>query len=964
MATERLDTEAQWAERIARLEHEVAEARRRESEALQREAEGLARETATGEILRVISSSPTETQPVFQAILANAARLCSATIAALFLFDGESLAAVAHQNASPEFAEFLQRSRPRPSRETTTRRCALERRTIHVADLLNDPEYSPPEFQRRENVRTVVSVPLLREGLLVGVITLWRREVRPFRDKQVELLETFADQAVIAIENARLFGDLKEALEQQTATGEILRVIATSPAHLQPVLDAVAAYAARLCDTDDSVILRAEGDALRPIAHYGDLGPEPVPLSRGLVAGRAVLDRRTIHVGDLAALAETEYPDSPGLRQGTRTVLVTPLLREGAALGAILIRRREVRPFNDVQIKLLETFADQAVIAIENARLFQDLSEALRRQTATSDILRVIAGSPTDLQAVLDAMAESAARVCEADNTVIYRLEGDRVRAVAFHVNVGDRARYEQDRDTPRPLNRRTVTGRAIVDRETVHVRDFEAAVEDEFPDSKQYFQALGHRTVVNVPLLQRGVPLGAIAVVRMERRPFTEQQIELVRTFADQAVIAIENARLFTGLSEALERQTATAEILRVISGSPTDLQPVLDAVAENAARVCGADDAIILRIEGDEFRRVAEHGPIPKNRGATPFATPGDRATVAGRAVMDRRTIQVPDALEADAEYPETGARAKRLGFRTLLATPLLREGVPLGVILIRRSEVRPFSDQQIRLLETFADQAVIAIENVTLFHEIQEKSRQLEEVSRHKSEFLANMSHELRTPLNAIIGFSEVLLERLFGDVNEKQAEYLQDILTSGQHLLSLINDILDLSKVEAGRMELELGEFSLREALENGLTMLKERAGRHGITLGLDVEDGLDLIEADERKVKQVLFNLLSNAVKFTPDGGSVRVSAGIVDGQVEVAVRDTGIGIAPEDLSHVFDEFRQVGQDAAGVEGTGLGLALTKKLVELHGGRIWVESAVGAGSTFAFVLPRLVAAPRT
>jgi len=291
-----------------------------------------------------------------------------------------------------------------------------------------------------------------------------------------------------------------------------------------------------------------------------------------------------------------------------------------------------------------------------------------------------------------------------------------------------------------------------------------------------------------------------------------------------------------------------------------------------------------------------------------------------------------------------------------RTALAVPLLKDGRLVGAITMHRRKVRAFGERQIALLETFADQAVIAIENTRLFREIEDKSQQLEIVSKHKSEFLANMSHELRTPLNAIIGFSEVLSERIFGELNEKQAEYLQDILTSGQHLLSLINDILDLSKVEAGRMELEAGSFSLREALENGLTMLKERAGRHGIVLGLEMDPDLDEIEADERKVKQVVFNLLSNAVKFTPDGGRVELSARQVDHEVQIAVCDTGVGISPEDRAHVFEEFRQVGQGTAKAEGTGLGLALTKRFVELHGGRIWVESEVGTGSTFTFALP--------
>jgi signal transduction histidine kinase len=314
----------------------------------------------------------------------------------------------------------------------------------------------------------------------------------------------------------------------------------------------------------------------------------------------------------------------------------------------------------------------------------------------------------------------------------------------------------------------------------------------------------------------------------------------------------------------------------------------------------------------------------------------------------------VQVTD-LHAEPTFPAL-RELERAGFRALLAVPLLREEQIVGALVVRRKAPGEFPKATVDLVQTFANQSVLAIQNARLFQELEDKSRQLEIASQHKSEFLANMSHELRTPLNAILGFSEVLLEQIFGDLNAKQAEYLEDILTSGRHLLSLINDILDLSKVEAGRMELELGKFALPQALENGLTMLKERAGRHGIALSLEVDPAIGQVEADERKVKQVIFNLLSNAVKFTPDGGRVELSARRGDGTVQVAVRDSGVGIAPEDQEHIFEEFRQVGGAPAKIEGTGLGLALVKKFIELHGGRIWVESQVGAGSVFTFTLP--------
>ena len=408
--------------------------------------------------------------------------------------------------------------------------------------------------------------------------------------------------------------------------------------------------------------------------------------------------------------------------------------------------------------------------------------------------------------------------------------------------------------------------------------------------------------------------------------------------------------------LKSALDQQTAISEILRVISSSPTDVVPVLDAIAERAARLCDATSASMYLIEGDTLRHLASKGPSPEAVMAI-NTLPINRDSVSGRALLERRTIQVPDMLAEGAEYPLSQEIARRYGHRTVVVSPLYREGQPFGTILLRRNEIRAFTDRDLSLLQTFADQAVIAIENVRLFNEIQDKSRQLEIANKHKSEFLANMSHELRTPLNAIIGFSEVLLERLFGELNAKQDDYLKDIHSSGLHLLSLINDILDLSKIEAGRMELAPSPFNLAAALSNAMTLVRERAQQHGIALDLQVDPTLGEITADERKFKQIVVNLLSNAVKFTPDGGRIDVAARQDEGHVIIAVHDTGIGIAAQDQAAVFEEFRQVGRDYTNKqEGTGLGLALTKRFVELHGGRIWLESEPGKGSTFTFAIP--------
>jgi signal transduction histidine kinase len=472
--------------------------------------------------------------------------------------------------------------------------------------------------------------------------------------------------------------------------------------------------------------------------------------------------------------------------------------------------------------------------------------------------------------------------------------------------------------------------------------------------------------------MLRGGEAVGEVVVTRAVAGPFVGSEIALLQTFADQAVIAIENVRLFTELqeknraiTEALERQTATAELLRVISRSQTELQPVFDAVADSTMRLLGAWSVIVCRFDGELLHLAALRGGAgqPDASVLSHFPTRPAIGLTVGRCILTRSVIQIGD-VETEAEpVVATREMARAREWRSALAVPMLREGQPIGAIMASHTKPRAFGASSVELLQTFADQAVIAIENVRLFKELQarnreieDKSRQLEAASRHKSEFLANMSHELRTPLNAILGFSEVLTERMFGELNEKQDEYLKDIYAAGQHLLSLINDILDLSKIEAGRMELEPTDFHLPAAIDNALTLVRERAGRRGITLGREIDDRLGMIRGDERKVKQILLNLLSNALKFTPEGGRVDIRAALNEGLVQVSVADTGVGIAPEDQEAVFEEFRQVGTADKKVEGTGLGLALSRKFTELHGGRIWMKSQVGQGATFTFTLP--------
>ena len=639
-------------------------------------------------------------------------------------------------------------------------------------------------------------------------------------------------------------------------------------------------------------------------------------------------------------------------------MLAAPLLREGVAIGAIATRRLEVRPFTEKQIALLKTFADQAVIAIENVRLFKEiqernaeLREALEHQTATAEVLGIISRSPTDVQPVLDAIVESAARVCGIDD-VLLRLQHGNMLRVSAHYGPIPIGRVEVSIDEPH--------FRWLREHGTLHIPDTRAL--NDFP---LLGAAVGWRTWLVVPLRQQGAFIGSLGARRIEVRPFSLAQTKLLETFADQAVIAIENVRLFKELDARTNELTrsvgelkALGEVGQVVS-STLDLETVLTRIVSHAVQLSGTDGGAIYEYDesSEEFLLRAtdqmEEELITALRASPPRLGDG----VVGRAAASREPVQVPNILEERGYAPRTRQLLERFGFRASLAVPLLREDYIIGSLVVRRKSIGDFRPEVIELLKTFATQSVLAIQNARLFREIEDKSRQIEAANRHKSEFLANMSHELRTPLNAIIGFSEVLGERLFGELNEKQAEYTEDILSSGRHLLSLINEILDLSKVEAGRMELELAAFDLPLAIDNARTFVRERATKHGINLDVTVDERLGDFIGDERKIKQILLNLLSNAVKFTPEGGRIGINAKQVDGSVEISVSDTGIGISAEDQATIFEEFRQVGGDYAHkTEGTGLGLTLAKKFVELHGGKIWVESELAKGSRFTFTLP--------
>jgi signal transduction histidine kinase len=606
--------------------------------------------------------------------------------------------------------------------------------------------------------------------------------------------------------------------------------------------------------------------------------------------------------------------------------------------------------FNHMSAQLRESYSG---LERKVAERTAELSEALEQQMATGEILRVISGSITDTQPVFEAIVRSCQRLLGGKAVALTLPRGTMLESVAFASD--DQAHREGGFLQPWPLDAASGAGACILQSAVIAVSDTTEGAK-RFARMRDLALALGYRSALFVPLLREGKALGCLGILRATTGEFDAKEVSLAQTFADQAVIAIENVRLFNETKEALAQQTATADVLKAISRATFELDPVLDALIENATRLCKSERGFVFIREGDKYQPAASFGATPEQlefmRSRHLSSASG---TLVGRAASTRQVVQIEDARN-DPAYPWDSSLAQ-LGFRTMLGVPMLREGEPIGVLAIWRDEVRPFSERDAQLVTSFADQAVIAIENVRLFREIQDKSRQLEIANQHKSEFLANMSHELRTPLNAIIGFSEVLLERMFGELNEKQDDYLKDIHSSGKHLLSLINDILDLSKIEAGRMELDVETFDVPAALDNALTVVRERAQRHGIALSLRVEPEVGTARADERKFKQILLNLLTNAVKFTPDGGKVDVHVELVDGVLQVAVADSGIGIAPEDQAAVFEEFKQVGRHYTNKqEGTGLGLTLTKRFVELHGGSLTLQSQPGKGSTFTFTLP--------
>jgi GAF domain-containing protein len=932
--------------------------------------ESLQQQTATSEVLGVISGSPGELEPVFQVMLKNALRICEAKFGMLLRYSNGAFVAQAMVGAPPALVDALMRKPFTPPPGIPLDRMLRTKKVVHTLDAA--AEENKPLSARLAGARSHVVVPMLKDDELIGSISIYRQEVRPFTNKQIDLLTNFASQAVIAIENTRLLNELRESLQQQTATADVLKVISRTAFELQTVLDTLVGSAARLCEAESAHIFRrAETDyelaACRGYSREYEeyMRHRRLAPGRDSLVGRIALEGRLVHIPDV--LADPEYKQLEAAKLGQwRTMIGVPLLREGTPVGALTLTRSSVRPFTDKQIELLTTFADQAVIAIENVRLFdevqartRELSEALERQTATSQVLQVISSSPGELEPVFDAILENAIRICEAGFGNLFLREEAAFRAVAVH---GDSAYVDWFRREPKaivPDHPGTPLRRLAETRQMVHVADVreEPSYLEGFRPLRALVEVGGARTLLIVPMLHEDELLGAIAIYRKELRPFADNQIELVQNFAAQAVIAIENTRLLNELRESLQQQTATADVLKVISRSAFELQPIFDILVENAVRLCEAERAFLFRFDGKLLHSAASYNVSPELRDfvdRNPIA-PG-RHSISARAAFERQTVHVAD-IQVDPDYAYVVKDQRPI--RTTLAVPMLKGNDLVGTITIYRLELKPFTDKQIALVETFADQAAIAIENVRLFEEIQEKSRQLELASQNKSQFLSSMSHELRTPLNAIIGLTEMMVTNAARFGTDKALEPLRRVNAAGTHLLSLINEVLDLSKIEAGKLELNPEPVNLPRLIDEVIGTAGGLAEKNKNRLVVEAHENLGVLTADSMRLKQILLNLLSNACKFTKEGEVALRARKVADGRdwVELAVADSGIGMTAEQQAKLFQDFTQADSlTARRYGGTGLGLAISRKLARMMGGDVTVASEPGTGSVFTLRLP--------
>jgi len=930
--------------------------------------EALERQTATAEILNVIASSPSDVQPVFDAIAQSATRLLDGFSTAVIRVEGDKAQLAAFTSTGQSGDDALRAVFPVSVSQApgNVGRAMREKVAQWTEDVEADTSMSE-DFRaaiRARGWRSGLAVPMVRQGEVIGAINVTRREPGRFSAHQIGLLTTFADQAVIAIENVRLFNETKDALERQTATAEILRVISSSPTDVQPVFEAIVASGMKLFSGAGVGIGVVNGDevVIAAAAGMGGVGRGlRMPLSHDSASGTAILERKLVNIADTEAPGVPSHARENGRRLGIRSMVQAPMFREGEPIGSIGVMRKEPGGLDDKQLALLRTFADQAVIAIQNARLFNETREALERQTATAEILKVIASSPSDVQPVFDAIAASARRLLDGGAALVARRDGDLLQLAAY-TSTNAAADEALKKLWPSPITGKGHMGRAVLSASPVLVDDIQndTSYSESFRESAR---TRGVRSVVSVPMLREGEVIGVISVNRPVAGRFSEHQTNLLRTFADQAVIAIENVRLFKELqtrTEALTKSvgqlTALSEVGQAIS-STLELDTVLKTIVGRAVQLSGLDAGVIYEYdqENDLFllrasERFDESG-VAEFRGATIRRGEG----AVGRSVEIGQPTQVPDTHAPD--YPaHLRGLLDRAGFRALLAVPLLREDHIVGALMVIRRSPGEFDAETVELLRSFAGQSALAIQNARLFREIAEKGRQLEQASQHKSNFLASMSHELRTPLNAILGFNEMILGQVYGEVPADMAEPLNDIQTSGKHLLRLINNVLDLAKIEAGRMELSLQDYSVHDLVGSVHSTLRPLAAEKGLEFLATVPEDLPLACGDGGRIAQCLMNLAGNSIKFTR-AGKVEISVEEKGGLLTYRVSDTGIGIPPDKIASLFTEFKQTDATIASeYGGTGLGLSISKKFVEMHGGRIWIESELGKGSTFNIEVP--------